>query len=132
MSFFPDFSRKISCSHAYNILSKKRQFSKKHNALVPIFYQKNVHSLKNTVFSCLFFSILKWKNPRCYVHIWSKNAKIVKNTTYYGPKKPVEKINITLANIIRWADGEKIGGSTLGKTWSTFCDFFRKKVFFFF
>ena len=54
MLFLSDFSRKNHCSHAY-ILPKKPPFSKKHNVLIPIFNQKIVHSLKNTVLSCLFF-----------------------------------------------------------------------------
>ena len=41
-TLFPIFHTKIN---AIMIFCKKRRFSKKHNALVPIFYQKNVHSL---------------------------------------------------------------------------------------
>ena len=52
---FPIFHEKNNCSHA-QILSKKPSFSKKHNALIPIFYPKIVHSLKNTVLSCHFFN----------------------------------------------------------------------------
>ena len=54
MPFFSDFELKNHSSHAH-FLSKKRQFSKKHNALMPTFCQKNVHSLKNIVPSCYFF-----------------------------------------------------------------------------
>ena len=54
LPFFPHFSRKKQCSHAH-ILSKKRPISKKHTALMPIFCQKNVPYLKNTLLSCIFF-----------------------------------------------------------------------------
>ena len=54
-ALFYRFSRKIGCSHTH-ILSKIRLFSKKHTALKSMFCQKNVHSLKNTVLSCHFFS----------------------------------------------------------------------------
>ena len=57
--FFSDFSRKNHYSHVH-ILSKKRPFFKKHSALMPIHYQKNVNSLKNTMLSCHF----KKKNPK--------------------------------------------------------------------
>ena len=47
-----------------------------------------MHSLKNTVLSCLFFYFL-WKIPYCHAHIWSKNVNSVKTTLYYGPTKSI-------------------------------------------
>ena len=69
---------------------------------MPIFYQKNVYSLKNTLLSypyqskkrpfsqkqsalmCFFFKIFM-KNSCCRAHDWSKNVNFVK--LYFGPKK---------------------------------------------
>ena len=78
-------------------MSKKRPFSKNTMLSFPYFVQKNVHSLKNTVFSCPFFRYNNPKNPCCHAHIWSKNLKPVKNTLYYAPKSQGEQINIILA-----------------------------------
>ena len=52
---FFGFSRKNYCLNTY-VLSKRRPFSIKHNALMPVFCRKNVQSYKNTVLSCHFFS----------------------------------------------------------------------------
>ena len=62
--FFADLSGKDHFSHAH-ILSKKHPFSKQRGALMSIFCQKNVHSVKNTVLSCHLFSNFLLK-PRCY------------------------------------------------------------------
>ena len=45
-----------------------------------------------------------------------KTSNLSKIQYIMGQKSPLEKINAILANIIRGADGKKIGGSTLGKT----------------
>ena len=86
MPFFYRFSRKIGCSHTH-ILSKIRLFSKKHTALKSMFCQKNVHSLKNTVLSCHFFSSFSWKTPRCQDHIWSKKRYFCENYTIIWAQK---------------------------------------------
>ena len=51
--YFPSFHEKITA--LAHIWSKKRPFSKNQTALMSIFSQKNVHSLKNMVLSCHFF-----------------------------------------------------------------------------
>ena len=81
--FFSNFSRKNHCSH---ILSKKSPFSKKHTALMPIFCQKNVHSLKNNA-PMSFFSNFSWKTPCCHAHIWSKKRQFCQNYTILWAKK---------------------------------------------
>ena len=53
MPFFSDLSRKNQCSHGH-FLSKNRPFCEKLIGLMPIFCQKNVHSLK-TQCSHVFF-----------------------------------------------------------------------------
>ena len=45
----------LSCS----FFSKKRSFSKKYNTPMSIFFQKNVHSLKNTMLSCNLYKFYK-------------------------------------------------------------------------
>ena len=52
--FFRFFTKKSLLSCPYFV--KKLPFFKKHSALIPIHYQKNVNSLKNTMLSCHFFS----------------------------------------------------------------------------
>ena len=52
--------------------------------------QKNVHILKNTVLSCVFFFFKFFmKNSCCRAHDWSKNVDSVKTTLYSGPKKSI-------------------------------------------
>ena len=84
MLFLSDFSRKNHCSHAY-ILSKKPPFSKKHNVLIPIFNQKIVHSLKNTVLSCHFFNIF-FKKPTAVMPIFGKKTSILSKLHYIFSK----------------------------------------------
>ena len=86
MPFFSDFSRKNHCSLT-PILSKKRPFSKKHPALMPIFCQKNVHPHKNTVLSCHFFLIFYVKPPCSHTHIWSEKRPFCRNNTILWAKK---------------------------------------------
>ena len=88
MPFFPDFSRKNNCSYTH-ILSK------------------NVHSLKNTLFSCpyfvkktsiltkthcshiIFFSIFHEKPPIVMPQFGQKNGNSDKTTLFYGRKKSI-------------------------------------------
>ena len=84
---FPIFHEKNNCSHA-QILSKKPSFSKKHNALIPIFYPKIVHSLKNTVLSCHFFNFFM-KNHLLSCPYLVKNVNSVRTTLQDGPKKSI-------------------------------------------
>lgn len=116
MSFFFQFFTKNISSHAY-ILSKKRPSLKRHNALVPIFCPKNVHSLKNTVFSCPFFQYHNEKPPAVMPIFGPKTSNLSNNTILWTKKgKRKNKHNLILANIIQGADGEKIGGLSLSKT----------------
>ena len=57
-----DFSRKNYCFNVY-ILSKRLSFAKKHSALIPVICRKNLHYLKNKVFSCHFFPIFHGNTP---------------------------------------------------------------------
>ena len=50
------------CAHTH-LVTRKRPLSIKQNALVPIFCQKNVNFLKNTVFSCPFYQYSNEKPP---------------------------------------------------------------------
>ena len=76
-------------------------------ALMPIFCQKNVHSLKNTILPCpyfvkkrpfsqnhcalmsLFFQIFHEKPPALMPIFGQKNVHSVKTTPYYGPRKSI-------------------------------------------
>ena len=79
-------------------------FQGKITALMPMLFQKDVHSLKNTLLSCPYFvektSILsktlyshiifltfKWKTPCCHAHIWSKNRQFCQNYIILWIKK---------------------------------------------
>ena len=53
--FFPNFHDKILLSCPYFI--KNCPFSNKHIVLTPIFCQKNVHSLKNSVLASFFSKV---------------------------------------------------------------------------
>ena len=93
------FFTKNHCSNAY-ILSKKPPFSKKHNVLIPIFYQKIVHSLKNTVLSSHFFIFflnhlllcpyLVQKGQLCQNHtiLWAKKVNRMPFYFRFSAKKP--------------------------------------------
>ena len=77
-------SRKNQCSHAHIV--KKLPFSKKHTAPVPIFCQKNVHSLKNVVFSCHFFSNITWKTLPSRPYLVKKTSILLKLQYIMGQK----------------------------------------------
>ena len=81
-------------------------FHEKIPALMTIFCQKNVHSLKNKLLSCLyfvkksilsktlrshviFFSNFSWKTPAVMPIFGQKNVNSVKTTLYYGSKKSI-------------------------------------------
>ena len=87
-----------------SIFRNKRPFSKNHSALMPIFCQKYVHSLKITLLSCpyfikktsilsksrcshVIFSNFSLKTPCCHVHIWSKKRQFCQNYTILWAKK---------------------------------------------
>ena len=59
--FFPVYL-KTHCYHAHISSKKKCPFAKNHNAFMPIFCQKNIHSLNTTVLSCHFFEIFTKKS----------------------------------------------------------------------
>ena len=91
-ALFSDFPRKNHNSHAH-ILSTKRPFSKKHtllscpyfvkkhsfsknhDALMPIFSQKNVHSLEKLCSYVVFFLIFH-KKPPAVMPILGPNARL--------------------------------------------------------
>ena len=84
--FLPIFTEKSLLSCPWFV--KKRPFSKKHVALMPLFFQKNVHSLKNILLSYhFFFSNFLRKIPFCRAHIWSKKCHFCKTSLYYRQKK---------------------------------------------
>ena len=59
---FSQFFTKSNCSHAH-VEKKKLPISKKHDALIPIFYQPNIHDLKTTVLLYYFISNFYEKPP---------------------------------------------------------------------
>ena len=61
---------------------KKRQFSKKHKALMPIFSQKNVRSLKKNCALMSLFLILHEKPPAAMPILGSNKVISVKITLY--------------------------------------------------
>ena len=85
-------------------------FHEKITPLMPIFYQKYVYSLKNTLLPCpyqskktsilsktrcfhvLFFLKFFMKNSCCHAHDWSKNVNFVKTTHYLGPKRSLDAL----------------------------------------
>ena len=86
--FFLFFTEKSLLSCPWFV--KKRPFSKKHVALMPLFFQNNVHSLKNILLSYhFFFSNFLWKIPFCRAHIWSKKCHFCKTSLYYRPKNSI-------------------------------------------
>ena len=85
LSFVSDFSRKNHLSHAH-ILSRKRPFSKKHFALIPVFCRKNVQSLKNTLLSCQFLFKFYMKNLLLKPIFDHKKSIMSKLHSIMGPK----------------------------------------------
>ena len=81
MPFSSDFSRKNYCPNAH-VVSKRRPFSKKHIALMPIFCQKNVSSFKNTVLPYYFFQIFHKKPYAVMPKSAQKNVNSVKITLF--------------------------------------------------
>ena len=77
--FFRFLTKKLSLLCPYFV--KKRPFSKKHTALKSIFCQKNVHSLKNTVFLCHFFKIFM-KNPLAVKTIFGQKTSILQGCSF--------------------------------------------------
>ena len=69
---FSRFFTKKSHSHSH---VKKRPLSIKYPALMPIFCQKKVCSLKNTMLSCHCFSTFSLKTHCCHSPDWSKTRK---------------------------------------------------------
>ena len=61
MSSFPNFSQKVTA--LMPMFKKKLPISKKHDALIPIFYQPNIHDLKTTVLLYYFISNFYEKPP---------------------------------------------------------------------
>ena len=84
--FFHDFSRKNQCSHAH-ILSKKRKFSKKHIALMPIFCQKTSILQKTRSSHVIFF--IFFLNPMLSCQYLVKNVNSLKSKKYYWHKKSI-------------------------------------------
>ena len=54
---------------------------------MPIFCQKNMHSLKNTMLLSRFFSIFHEKPPGAMPIFGPEEVNSVKITLYYGPEK---------------------------------------------
>ena len=69
-----------------SIFRNKRPLSKNQTALMLIFCQKNVHSLKNTMLSCHFFFIYMIY-PCCHARIWSANCQFCQNYIKLWTKK---------------------------------------------
>ena len=81
---FRFFTKKslLSCPYFYQkyVYSLKTQRSHTHIS------QKNVHSLKNTVLSCAFFSNFSWKTP-VVVHTIGQKRQFCQNNTLFWAKK---------------------------------------------
>ena len=100
------WAKKVNSMHWAHILSKKRPLSQKHNALVtffsifhekppavmPIFGQKNVNSVKTTLYygskkvnRMPFFSDFSQKINCSHAHIFSKKSQFSKKHTAIMP-----------------------------------------------
>ena len=78
-------------------------FHKKLTALMPIYFQKKVNSLKNILLLCpykrpfsqkhgalmSFFQIFHEKAPAVMPILGQKNVNSIKTTLYYGPRKSI-------------------------------------------
>ena len=63
-------------------------FHGKITALMPMLFQKDVHSLKNTLLSCPYFvETFKSKTHFCHAHIWSNNCQFCRNYIILWIKK---------------------------------------------
>ena len=69
------FSRKMECSHAH-IVSKRRPLSKKHTALMHIYFFKTTSILLKVKWSHVIFFKFMIKALCCQAHIWSKTRKV--------------------------------------------------------
>ena len=86
--FFLFFTEKSLLSCPWFV--KKRPFSKKHVALMPLFFQKNVNSLKNILLSYHFFSqIFYEKSPSAVPIFGPKNVISVKHHYIIGQKNSI-------------------------------------------
>ena len=75
----------LSCPYCQKTsILKKAHCSRSH-----ILSKKNVHSLKNVVFSCHFFSNITWKTLASRSYLIKKNLNYVKTKVYYGPKNSI-------------------------------------------
>ena len=80
------FTKKSSPTLMAIFCKKKRSYSRKNAYLMPIFWQKNVNFLKNTVLSCIFFKCFV-KNPIVSCPSLFKQASIPSKLRYImGPK----------------------------------------------
>ena len=91
MLFLFRFFTKYRCSHAH-ILSKTRLFSLKTHCSHTHISQKNVHSLKNTVLSCVFFSNFSWKTPTVVHMIGQKTSILSKLHSILGQKSQYDAL----------------------------------------
>ena len=83
MSFYLFFTK----NHSYHthILSWKRQFSNKHFAPMPIFWN-NVHLSKSQCSHVILFQVFHDK-PHIFMPIFGQKNINSQSTLYYGPKK---------------------------------------------
>ena len=82
--FFQFFTKKLLLLCPYFV--KKRPFSKKHTALMPIFCRKNVHPLKNTMLHVICIKFFM-KKPLLFMPMFGQECvNSVKTTLYYWLK----------------------------------------------
>ena len=72
MPFFCDFSRKNYRSYAHILW--KNVHSLKNTLLSSLYFVKKTSILSKTLCSYVIFSKFSWKTPCCQDHIWSKNV----------------------------------------------------------
>ena len=72
MPFFSDFSRKNYRSYAHILW--KNVHSLKNTLLSSLYFVKKTSILSKTLCSYVIFSKFSWKTPCCQDHIWSKNV----------------------------------------------------------
>ena len=78
MPFFSDFSRKNYRSYAHILW--KNVHSLKNTLLSSLYFVKKTSILSKTLCCYVIFSKFSWKTPCCQDHIWSKNVNSLKNT----------------------------------------------------
>ena len=101
MPFFSDFSRKVNRMLLFPIFNEKidalmprfcqknRPFSEQHTVIMPMFWQKNVLSNKNTYLQYHIFQIFHEKPPAFIPNLVKKLHFCQNSTLHDGPIKTI-------------------------------------------